>query len=390
MNICFVTIGHVSRLRGGVDRVTDTLAKAFMTNGQRVYMVSLWQPVKGDTVEDYQYFLPSQDECCSDNHDFMSKLFADKEIDVIVYQSESTKLFELLVATKGKRKLISVIHTDPALNIKNITDTWDKWRMEEGFLKFTISYPYWWLRKMYQYYTRYKFTREKLQKWYYNSDAVVLLSEGVIPVYQKLAKLTDTRKLHAISNPINYPEKISAIEEKNHTILFVGRLTYQKRLDRLLRVWKVIKDHGDWRILVLGEGDYLSEYKSLCKKWSLKDVDFKGQVNPDGYYKKASILCLTSTHEGFSMVVLEALLQNVIPIAFDSYEAVHDLIDNGENGILVPAFSIEQYKSALCKLIREADTRIAYHRRIQVNNREKKFDSNEIAKKWLNLFAHLN
>ena len=50
MNICFVTLGHVSKTRGGIDRVTDTLAHALMERGHEVLMLSVGGPVEGDNL----------------------------------------------------------------------------------------------------------------------------------------------------------------------------------------------------------------------------------------------------------------------------------------------------------------------------------------------------
>ena len=36
MNILFLTYGHVSKMRGGIDRVTDVRARSFITRGYNI------------------------------------------------------------------------------------------------------------------------------------------------------------------------------------------------------------------------------------------------------------------------------------------------------------------------------------------------------------------
>lgn len=68
-------------------------------------------------------------------------------------------------------------------------------------------------------------------------------------------------------------------------------------------------------------------------------------------YKRAQIICVSSTYEGFSLVLTEALQYGVIPVAFDSFESVHDIIDTGKNGFLVKPFQINYYANILKSLM---------------------------------------
>lgn len=45
---------------------------------------------------------------------------------------------------------------------------------------------------------------------------------------------------------------------------------------------------------------------------------------------------MTSTFEGFGLVLPEAMQHGCVPMAFNSYAAVRDLVIPGETGILAP------------------------------------------------------
>lgn len=70
----------------------------------------------------------------------------------------------------------------------------------------------------------------------------------------------------------------------------------------------------------------------MACKLNLRNIEFKGTQPSEPYYAESSVLCMTSTYEGFPMVLIEAQQYGCVPMAFDSFEAVHDIIEDGENG----------------------------------------------------------
>lgn len=389
MNICFVTTVHVAKYRGGVERVTDTLAKEFSRIGHTVYLISLLQPKLGDEIISNQYFLPSQDINSLVNKKFLVRFMHEKDINIIINQSELWKILDLLSYAAGIIPIISVVHTDPAGILKGKADIWDLWRYQHGLWKFMFTYPYWWLRKQYKLHGLRVYTQKKLRHLVDLSSVVVLLSEHYIPIYRRLAILPNSSKLFSIPNSTTFPTN-NATVTKEKIILFVGRLDFQKRLDRLLKVWRDIKDHQGWRIVVLGDGDYRSQYKQLCQEYELTDIVFEGTVNPKEYYQKAEILCLTSSHEGFGMVILEGLIYGVIPIAFNSYESLQDLINDGKTGFMIPPFSVKQYRECLYNLMTNDNLR--KYMRTQICHfiaENHKFETNSVVSQWINLFEVL-
>lgn len=390
MNICFLTLGHVSKTRGGIDRVTDTLANAFIEKGHKVSMVSVWKAVEGDFIYPFQYFLPSQDIYSQDNIIFLSEFFINHKTDIIINQSEPFALLKLIIDSHHDIPIVSAIHTDPCGAIKGIRDTWDKWKYDNGIGLFLIKLPYFWLRKCYQSYTREKYIRDKYWFYYNHCDAVVLLSEKFKQSFCKLARLETPDHLYAISNPMSFNKTIAS-EKKEKIILYVGRLDFSpKRVDRLIKAWKAVEHKEGWKVIVIGDGPAKVFYENMCLKKGINSIEFVGHTDPCPYYKRASIICITSTHEGFSLVATEALQNEVIPIAFNSYEAVFDIIQNNVNGYIIDAFSIKQYSKILTKLMSNQFLRNKIRENIRTeNSMNPKFDINLISEKWISLFKQL-
>lgn len=384
MNICFISYGHISVTRGGIDRVTATLANSLQLMGHQITMLSIQNPLDNDKIETYQYFFPSQDAASEKNRRFLKTFIKEHNIDTIIYQSENMALFKLLVMDDNKVSIIAAIHTDPLAALKGIRDTWDLWKYKQNLLFFYLKLPYFILRLMYQIYNRKKYSGFKYRYFYQHSSALVLLSEKFKTPFSKLTKINNTNKLYAIGNPLSYTADQCQPISKEKIILFVGRLEFSpKRLDRLVKIWARIKNKKDWKIQVLGDGKDKAFYESICTKYNVHNIEFLGRVDPLPYYQKASILCITSTHEGFCMVATEALQNEVIPIAFDSYEAVWDIIQNGHNGYIVKSFSLNKYRNILEKLINSPQLRNQIRNNIRIQNMGlHKFNAKQISNEW--------
>lgn len=162
----------------------------------------------------------------------------------------------------------------------------------------------------------------------------------------------------------------------------VGRLDNpSKGVDRLLRIWeKVEKTYPDWHLDIVGDGPDADMLKDSAQKLGLSRIAFHGFQNPEPYYSRASVFCMTSTFEGFGLVLVEAMQHGCVPVAFDSYPAVRDIISHGENGILVPPFQEEIYSNALTSLINNPGELEKFSRHSLVTSRN--FSSSNLAARW--------
>lgn len=119
----------------------------------------------------------------------------------------------------------------------------------------------------------------------------------------------------------------------------------------------------------------------------LERVSFEGFCAPAPYYRDAAIFCMTSAFEGFPMVLLEAAAFGCVPVAFDSYAAVRDIIDDGENGVLVSAFDLDAYTETLAQLMR--DDALRERLALAARGRVAEFSPDKIAARWEALFAEI-
>ena len=138
-------------------------------------------------------------------------------------------------------------------------------------------------------------------------------------------------------------------------------------------------------MVIVGDGKERSRLEQQAKR--LERISFVGFQSPNQYYRDASIFCLTSNLEGFPMVLPEAMSFGVVPFSFDSFPAVHDIIEDGKTGALVKPFSIKEYADKLALLMSDEEKR----NRMSENCMKDvaRFSLDNIVNQWITLFNSL-
>jgi len=220
------------------------------------------------------------------------------------------------------------------------------------------------------------------------SDYVFLLSEKY---KEELIFFMDGQSIDnvlGIPNPVSFDEIIKI--DKKKEILYVGRInTSQKRIDLLLQIWGLLYDRfADWSLKIVGGGDELDSIKMISSQLNLQNIFFCGFQNPKPFYETASIFCMTSSFEGLPLTLIEAMQHGVIPVAFNSFLSITDIIDDKVNGCLITPFYINEYVNALSKLMSSQEELERYS--TAAEQRVKRFDLSIVGEQWLSVFKKLN
>ena len=175
-----------------------------------------------------------------------------------------------------------------------------------------------------------------------------MLSPSYIDDFKRFTGLTNVGNLQVQTNPITVEQDgfEYEVDKKQKEIIYVGRLDFvQKRVYRVIDTWNYLEERfPDWRLTIVGDGDNRRNLENHVKALGLKRVKFEGFQKPVPYYKRASILLLTSDFEGFPLVLAECMSFGVIPAVYNSYSAVGDIIADGKDGIVIP-FHKEGFKA---------------------------------------------
>ena len=221
-----------------------------------------------------------------------------------------------------------------------------------------------------------------------NSDKFVLLSNNFVDEIKTILGQNEdiSTKVCAIYNPLEICNH--QITEKKKRVLWCGRVEYgMKRVDRMLDVWKSIAPrHPDWELYIMGSGN-IEYFNSIVKQHKIQNIVFTGSCNPYEHYKDSSILCMTSSTEGWGMVLVEAQMFGCIPIAYNSYSSLAEIITDDVNGYTVPAFEKEKFVERLEWLMGHNAKR--ENMIVACQETVKRYDAKIIAQQWIDMFKNL-
>ena len=162
---------------------------------------------------------------------------------------------------------------------------------------------------------------------YRRATGVVALTEDALAFFPGAVR----RKGHVIPNPVSlsdYPMS-SVSAGRGRVVLAMGRLSYQKGFDQLLRAFAIVAvKHVGWTLVVWGEGPLRAELEQLRDELGLhRRVLFPGwTADSVGEMRRAGLFVLSSRHEGFGMVLAEAMACGLAVISFDGPSGPSEIV----------------------------------------------------------------
>ncbi len=334
-------------------------------------------------------YLPSTECTSEENVRFYHQYLLDHKIDVVINQSGNFDDSRLWLNTGSPSiKVISVLHSNPWVAYTHLWSSILPLRSELFIEKLkriarVMLYPR--IKRNFR-----KGRIRQFQNLLPKTDIVCMLSPNY---YDELDEICPgyRQKYRAIANPNSFTEEALSrtAREKKNVILFVGLFGPQKREDRLVKLWKKIAPHyPDWTLIMVGKGSPQREAYLRYLAKDIPNIEFAGLQPPLPYFQEARIFCMTSNYEGWPMVLTEAMQCGTVPIAFNSFSAVTDIIHDDTDGLLVKPFDMKQYERRLRALMENPEKwqALSNHSREDV----KRFSVENIADQWEALFRELD
>ena len=180
-------------------------------------------------------------------------------------------------------------------------------------------------------------------------------------------------------------------KDRPKKILFVGRLSYaDKRPDRVLQIWeKVCQYLPDWEVEIYGKGSEEKFLRRMIQQKQLPRITLKGYIaDATAVYASGAILMMTSTYEGWGLVLSEAQASGVVPIAFDSSAGIRELIGKDSTyGCLVAPFDLDAYAAQLRRLCQDVELRSRLSQAAQTHCLD--YSPERIRSRWEEIFSQL-
>ena len=305
-------------------------------------------------------------------------------IDILVQVTKAIPGIEQIKEKTGVKTVVAC-HGEPLWQRHAIV-----YRRQKGFLRKLMWKLY--NRKRYEDGTlaRRKAVTRTMRDYATSNAYTVLCQPYKMEMASSLGLSPDKSHIYAIENPESPVQTVNYDKEK--IVLFCGRFeNWSKRIDRLLRIWSKVQDRmPEWRLVLVGDGEDWQWLRQMALDMSLERVSFEGRTNDvASYYRRASVVALTSETEGWPLALTEAQAQGCICVAFGCTSGVKEVLSpDGECGFVVPAFDEQKFADTLCMIAgMDEESRLRIRRNSVARRLE--YAPELISEKWRLLFDEL-
>jgi len=196
-----------------------------------------------------------------------------------------------------------------------------------------------------------------------SSQQVICVSEGVSADVGRITGLPGERR-PVIYNPLDTAAVARKADEplehpwilpgQPPLVLGSGRLVKQKGFRTLLQAFSIVRSTRPCRLVILGEGPERAALAEMAHSLDVaEDVYLPGfDENPYRWMRRAAVFTLSSYHEGFPSVLLEAMACGVQVVSTDCPSGPAEILEGGKWGQLVPIAD----ESAMAKALVSAMT----------------------------------
>jgi len=139
----------------------------------------------------------------------------------------------------------------------------------------------------------------------------------------------------------------------------VCALRPEKRLDTLIAAFAALDRNAySAKLLIVGSGPMLESLRAQAREFGLGDaVRFEpASSRVADWMRQIDIFVLSSESESFPNALLEAMACGCCPIA-SAVGGVPELITDGQNGLLCPPNDVDQFSTALRRVVADAQLR---------------------------------
>ena len=193
------------------------------------------------------------------------------------------------------------------------------------------------------------------------ADKIMLLSPSYENSFRKIYLDNNDISISALANPLPFDYilgKDKLINKKKQVVIIARIEEIFKNIIGALEIWKSLEKIGynGWNLILCGYGPDEKRIVKYAEQIGLKNFSFIGKTdNPQKLYNESSIFMMTSRCEGFPMTLLECLQTGCVPIVYDAFSSVYDIIDNGYNGYIISNEDKDAYAKNLHKLMNDKD-----------------------------------
>ena len=215
---------------------------------------------------------------------------------------------------------------------------------------------------------------------------VVAVSEGVRQELASTCRLP-LERTSFVPNPVVMRNAQDAARETapplpERYVLGAGRLAPEKGFERLLRAFHRL-DRPALHLVIVGEGPERADLLRLARELGLEGrLHLPGFVaDVETWYRHAACFVLSSYHEGWGNVLMEALANECPVVSFDCDYGPSEILEGGKYGLLAPEGDVGALAEAMARVL--DDDALRRDLAAKGLERARAFSVEKIAPRWL-------
>lgn len=213
------------------------------------------------------------------------------------------------------------------------------------------------------------------------ADGCVFQTEQAKEYYKNILKC----KSEVLRNPLNPDFSIQPYQGlRTKRIVTVGRLSEEKNQKLLINAFsKIASKYIDYKVEIYGDGPLRNELQELINEKNMESrIKLMGRKDSiQKYIQDAEIFVLPSNSEGMPNALLEAMALGLSCIATDCpIGGSAFIINDGENGLLVPMNDVDKMVEAIDKLINNKE--FASKLGLRAEDVTKDFNAKKVIAEW--------
>lgn len=337
-----IKILHVAQAAGGVDRYIRMLLKYLDKNKFENILVC---------SQDFQ----------KENYEGLADAFEQVKMEREIGKSDLKAISEVRILIKKYNPDIVYAHSSKAGAIARVADI--------GLKNYCIYNPHGWAFNM---------RCSKKKKTIYAA-----IEKIAAPFCDKIICISDAEKQSALDKNICKENKlqiifngvdVDAYKDEEHGVVkradlgipddafvvgMVGRVSPQKAPDVFVRMAKLVNDKIlNSHFIIVGSGMLERKIREYALKQGFSDkLHITGWVdNPMSYVELFDVGCLLSRWEGFGLALPEYMMAGK-PIVATNIDAIPNIINDGENGLLVNVDDADGASNAVNRIFNDSTLR---------------------------------
>ncbi|MFI6299627.1 glycosyltransferase [Nonomuraea sp. NPDC050790] len=187
--------------------------------------------------------------------------------------------------------------------------------------------------------------------------AKLLADQGFTGEVEPVSCGIDLARFRPHTEPKQWARKMFGLPDRN-TVLFVGRLDEEKRLDDLVRALPYVLNDTDAQLAFVGRGNQREALEQLARRIGVGDRVFMLGFVPDEQmpqaFAAADVFAMPSIAELQSIATLEAMASGLPVVVADAMALPH-LVD--DNGFLFPPRDVISLAKGLTALLSDESLR---------------------------------